>query len=124
MKEFIKKSFKFLLLIIIVCCFFISNKANSKTIDEVKKGAVKGEGVTISDLKKAFNDTQNTAYDVDVLLLYNNNVNVTTVMSAVKQLTTEYATVTAQKAVPAKLKYKSIAQLSADGSITFKEGNV
>ena len=69
-------------------------------------------------------DTQNTAYDVDVLLLYNNNVNVTTVMSAVKQLTTEYATVTAQKAVPAKLKYKSIAQLSADGSITFKEGNV
>ena len=69
-------------------------------------------------------DTQNAAYDVDVLLLYNNNVNVTTVMSAVKQLTTEYATVTAQKAVPAKLKYKSIAQLSADGSITFKEGNV
>ena len=69
-------------------------------------------------------DTQNTAYDVDVLLLYNNKVNVTTVMSAVKQLTTEYATVTAQKAVPAKLKYKSIAQLSADGSITFKEGNV
>ena len=43
MKEFIKKSFKFLLLIIIVCCFFISNKANSKTIDEVKKGAVKGD---------------------------------------------------------------------------------
>ena len=27
-----------------------------------KKGAVKGEGVTISDLKKTFNDRQNTAY--------------------------------------------------------------
>ena len=29
-----------------------------------KKGAVKGEGVTIEDLKKSFNDTQNTAYKV------------------------------------------------------------
>lgn len=69
-------------------------------------------------------DNQNAAYDVDVLLLYNNNVSVNTVMAIVKQLTSEYSTVTAQKTVPAKLKYKSIAQLSADGSITFKEGNV
>ena len=69
-------------------------------------------------------DNQNAAYDVDVLLLYNNNVSVNTVMATVKKLTSEYSTVTAQKTVPAKLKYKSIAQLSADGSITFKEGNV
>lgn len=34
--------------------------ANGKT--GWKKGAVRGEGVTISDLKKSFNDTQNTAY--------------------------------------------------------------
>ena len=34
--------------------------ANGKT--ERKKGTVKGEGVTISDLKKTFNDTQNKAY--------------------------------------------------------------
>ena len=69
-------------------------------------------------------DSQNAAYDVDVLLLYNNNVSVNTVMSAVKQLTAEYSTVTAQKTVPVKLKYKSIAELSVDGKITFKEGNV
>ena len=35
-------------------------KANGKT--GRKKGAVKGEGVTISDLKKSFNDTQGKAY--------------------------------------------------------------
>ena len=29
-----------------------------------KKGTVKGEGVTISDLKKSFNDTQNRAYKI------------------------------------------------------------
>ena len=29
-----------------------------------KKGTVKGEGVTISNLKKTFNDTQNTAYKI------------------------------------------------------------
>ncbi len=34
--------------------------ANGKT--GWKKGAVRGDGVTISDLKKSFNDTQNTAY--------------------------------------------------------------
>ena len=34
--------------------------ANGKTGRRI--GAVKGEGVTISDLKKTFNDTQNTAY--------------------------------------------------------------
>ena len=36
--------------------------ANGKTGRRI--GAVKGEGVTISDLKKTFNDTQNTAYKV------------------------------------------------------------
>lgn len=35
-------------------------KANGKT--GRRKGVVKGEGVSISDLKKTFNDTQNTAY--------------------------------------------------------------
>ncbi|MBR5594047.1 MAG: DEAD/DEAH box helicase family protein [Bacteroidaceae bacterium] len=35
-------------------------KANGKT--GRRKGTVKGEGVTISDLKSTFNDTQNTAY--------------------------------------------------------------
>ena len=36
--------------------------ANSKT--GRRKGVVKGEGVTIADLKKSFNDTQNTAYKI------------------------------------------------------------
>ena len=36
--------------------------ANGKT--GRRKGAVKGEGVTISDLKKTFNDTQNRAYKI------------------------------------------------------------
>ena len=36
--------------------------ANDKT--GRKKGTVKGEGVTISDLKKTFNDTQNKAYKI------------------------------------------------------------
>ena len=37
-------------------------KANGKT--GRRKGTVKGEGVTISDLRSTFNDTQNTAYKV------------------------------------------------------------
>lgn len=37
-----------------------AQKANGNT--GWKKGSVKGEGVTISDLKETFNDTQNTAY--------------------------------------------------------------
>lgn len=69
-------------------------------------------------------DTQSKAYDVDVLLLYNNNVSVNIVMDAVKNLTAQYSTVTAQKIVPQKLKYRSVAQLSADGNIIFKEGNI
>lgn len=41
-----------------------ANKAavNGKT--GRRRGAVRGEGVTISDLRKSFNDTQNTAYKV------------------------------------------------------------
>ena len=69
-------------------------------------------------------DTQNSDHDVDVLLLYNNNVSVNTVMAAVKQLTSQYSTVTAQKTIPEKLKYRSIAELFEDGKIMFKEGNV
>ena len=40
------------------------NKANINGKTGRRKGVVKGEGVTISDLKKTFNDTQNTAYKV------------------------------------------------------------
>ena len=40
----------------------IKNAATGKTGRRI--GTVKGEGVTISDLKKNFNDTQNTAYKV------------------------------------------------------------
>ena len=38
------------------------NAANGKT--GRKKGTVKGEGVKIEDLRKSFNDTQNTAYKI------------------------------------------------------------
>ena len=38
------------------------NKAKANGNTGRKKGAVKGEGVTISDLKKSFNDTQGKAY--------------------------------------------------------------
>ena len=40
------------------------NKVNANGKTGRRKGVVKGEGVTISDLKKTFNDTQNTAYKV------------------------------------------------------------
>ena len=39
-----------------------ANKANANGKTGRRKGTVKGEGVTISDLKSTFNDTQNTAY--------------------------------------------------------------
>ena len=39
-------------------------KANANGKTGRKKGTVRGDGVTIADLKKAFNDTQNTAYKI------------------------------------------------------------
>ena len=40
------------------------NKSNANGKTGRRKGVVKGEGVTISDLKAAFNDTQDTAYKI------------------------------------------------------------
>ena len=41
-----------------------ANKAAANAKTGRRRGAVRGEGVTISDLRKSFNDTQNTAYKV------------------------------------------------------------
>ena len=41
-----------------------ANKAAANGKTGRRRGAVRGEGVTISDLRKSFNDTQNTAYKV------------------------------------------------------------
>lgn len=63
-------------------------------------------------------DNASNDYDVDVLLLYSDDVAAKTVSDAVNTLTSQYNTVSAQKAVPNKLRCKHILSLDANGNIS------
>ncbi len=51
------------------------------------------------------------AYDVDVLLLYSDDTDSTVLISRIKELTDKGLSVSAQRAVPEKLKYKELIKL-------------
>ena len=61
-------------------------------------------------------ETQKTAYDVDVLLLYDSDTASKTVADAVSKLIREGKTVSAQKAVPPKLRFRERIDLGKEGS--------
>ncbi len=65
-----------------------------------------GVGFAIyTDLLEGFHETPN-AYDVDVLLLYSDETEPTEIKNEIKRLHSENKTVSAQKSVPVKLRYK------------------
>lgn len=62
-------------------------------------------------------DNAASDFDVDALMLYNENTPAEAVSHAVEELTQKYKTVSAQKAVPNKLRYKNLFVLDANGNI-------
>ena len=56
------------------------------------------------------------AYDVDVLLLYDPQTPVQTVAGVVAELTGQGKTVSAQKSIPARLRYRQLVHLTKEGS--------
>ncbi|MBE6939364.1 MAG: hypothetical protein E7457_00855 [Ruminococcaceae bacterium] len=60
---------------------------------------------------------QRNEYDVDVLLLYDANADKQAVTAAVAELIADGKTVSAQKSVPAKLRYRQLVQLSKEGVV-------
>jgi ATP phosphoribosyltransferase regulatory subunit len=60
-------------------------------------------------------DTEKKLYDVDTLIVYDDSTDVSLVMSAVKELTDKGPLVSAQKAVPQRLRYREVKYLSKEG---------
>lgn len=56
-------------------------------------------------------------YDVDVLLIYDADTDKAVVAAAVAQLTAQSKTVSAQRCVPAKLRYRQLLKLSKEGTL-------
>ena len=56
-------------------------------------------------------------FDVDVLLLYEEDADKMAVANAVAQLTTQGKTVSTQKSIPQKLRYREILKLSKEGAV-------
>ena len=66
------------------------------------------------DLLEDLNRT-NTGYDVDVLLLYSDKTDIGRVFDRVRSLTSASLTVSAQKSIPEKLRYKMTEYLDGEG---------
>jgi len=60
---------------------------------------------------------EDTGYDVDVLLLYDENADTLSVAKAAAELTGKGMTVSTQKSIPQKLRYRQLLQLSKEGSL-------
>ena len=60
----------------------------------------------LEDLKTPRNE-----FDIDVLLLYNNNTETKTILGCVQEQTSKGNSISAQKAVPDKIRYREIIDL-------------
>jgi len=60
-------------------------------------------------------DVERKLYDVDVLLMYGDDTDVSLVMNTVRELTDKGLIVSAQKSVPSRLRYKEIKWLCKEG---------
>lgn len=67
------------------------------------------------DLLENFN-REEKGYDVDVLLLYSDKTDIRRVFDRVRSLTAASLTVTAQKSIPDKLRYKMMENLDREGN--------
>lgn len=60
---------------------------------------------------------KDTGYDVDVLLIYEADTDKKTVAKAVAELTSQGKTVSTQKSIPQKLRYRQMMKLSKEGAL-------
>lgn len=60
---------------------------------------------------------ENQQYDVDVLLIYDADADKMTVAKAVAELTGQGKTVSTQKGIPGKLRYRQLLKLSKEGTL-------
>ena len=79
-----------------------------------RAGAV-GFAVYLDLLEQLPNEEE--AYDVDVLLLYEEDTDKLAVAKAVAALTSDGKTVSAQKSTPPKLRYRKLSKLSKEGAL-------
>ncbi len=84
-----------------------------------KSGAI-GFAVYLDVLE--YLDSSSDEYDVDALLIYSREADAALVMKSVSELIGELGTVSAQKAVPSKLRAKRVFMLDAAGNMTQTEG--
>ena len=77
-----------------------------------KSGAI-GFAVYLDMLERLTDNSEN--YDVDTVILYDTNSDLKTLKDAVALLTTNGSSVTAQKELPEKLKYKQLVRLTQKG---------
>ena len=61
-------------------------------------------------------DTEKKLYDVDVLVIYDNDTDISSVNDKVKELTDKGLYVSVQKSIPKKLRYKEILYLCKEGN--------
>ena len=59
--------------------------------------------------------TQDKEYDVDTLIVYSNDISPEEVLMAVDEQIKRGNTVSAQKAIPEKLRYKTLTYLTKEG---------
>lgn len=81
---------------------------------ERRSGAV-GFALYLDLLEQLEDET--AAYDVDVLLLYEDDADKAAVTRAVAKLTGEGKTVSAQKSIPRKLRYRQLVKLTKEGNV-------
>ena len=78
-----------------------------------KKSDAIGFAVYLDQLERLYED--GARFDVDAVLLYDKDTDLDTLMQTVEQLTATGESVTAQRAIPEKMRYKRLLRLTESG---------
>ena len=85
-----------------------------------KKSDAVGFAVYLDQLERLYED--GAKFDVDAVLLYDGDTKLTALMQAVEALTAAGESVTAQREIPEKLRYKKLLRLT-EGGVKILEEN-
>ena len=84
-----------------------------------KKSDAIGFAVYLDQLERLYED--GARFDVDAVLLYDKDTDLDTLMQTVEQLTATGESVTAQRAIPEKMRYKRLLRLTESGVKVLEE---
>ena len=84
-----------------------------------KRSDAIGFAVYLDQLERLYED--GAKFDVDAVLLYDENTDLSALMQTVDQLTAAGESVTAQRDVPEKLRYKKLLRLTESGVSILEE---